>query len=114
MTHYLAAFRPLLLALCLVLISLPAQADPERSPEQVIRHSVETMMNELEGREDYYANNLDELKALVDDSLDDIADFRYIGASVMDATSRTPPPSSVRVLPIPSARRSWIPIPRVW
>ncbi|MCG6656457.1 ABC transporter substrate-binding protein [Halomonas campisalis] len=83
MTHYLASFRLLILALCLALISLPAQADPERSPEQVIRDSVDTMMGQLEGREDHYANNLDKLKALVDDSLDEIADFRYIGASVM-------------------------------
>ena len=84
MSHYPALFfRPMILALFLALVSLSAQAEPERSPEQVIRHSVETMMSEIEGREDYYADNLDELKALVDDSLDDIADFRYIGASVM-------------------------------
>lgn len=75
--------RSLLLGLLLALLALPASAAPERTPEQVIRHSVETLTGEIEGRRDYFAENLDELKALVDDSLDDIADFRYIGASVM-------------------------------
>ena len=49
-------------------------------------------MAQIEGREDYYANNLDELKALVNDSLDDIADFRYIGASVMGSYFRNATP----------------------
>jgi phospholipid transport system substrate-binding protein len=79
----LAAFRLLLLGLCLALLSLPVMAAPERSPEQVIRDSIDRMMGQIEGREDYYANNLNELKGLVDDSLEEIADFRYIGASVM-------------------------------
>jgi phospholipid transport system substrate-binding protein len=76
--------RRLALALCLMLTGLSAAvAAPERSPEQVIRDSIDELMGQIEGREDYYANNLDELKALVDGSLDSIADFRYIGASVM-------------------------------
>ncbi|WP_299316315.1 phospholipid-binding protein MlaC [uncultured Halomonas sp.] len=77
------SLRSLLVALALLLFALPAAAAPERTPEQVIRHSVETLTSEIEGRRDYFAENLDELKALVDESLDDIADFRYIGASVM-------------------------------
>ncbi|MDR5891595.1 MlaC/ttg2D family ABC transporter substrate-binding protein [Halomonas mongoliensis] len=77
------SLRSLLVALALLLFALPATAAPERTPEQVIRHSVETLTGEIEGRRDYFAENLDELKALVDESLDDIADFRYIGASVM-------------------------------
>ncbi|WP_444999409.1 MlaC/ttg2D family ABC transporter substrate-binding protein [Halomonas mongoliensis] len=77
------SLRSLLVALALLLFALPAAAAPERTPEQVIRHSVETLTGEIEGRRDYFAENLDELKALVDESLDDIADFRYIGASVM-------------------------------
>ncbi|NIC04514.1 MlaC/ttg2D family ABC transporter substrate-binding protein [Billgrantia bachuensis] len=83
MTLSLALFRRLLLGLCLALASLAVSASPERSPEQVIRDSIDELMGQIDGRKDYYADNIDELKALVDDSLDDIADFRYIGASVM-------------------------------
>ncbi|AMD00250.1 putative phospholipid-binding protein MlaC precursor [Halomonas chromatireducens] len=49
----------------------------------MIRDSINEMMGQIEGREDYFAANVNELKALVDESLDEIADFRYIGASVM-------------------------------
>ncbi|MCC5883549.1 MAG: ABC transporter substrate-binding protein [Halomonas sp.] len=83
MTLPLALFRRAFLGLCLMLASLAAAAAPERGPEQVIRDSVDELMGQIEGRKDYYANNPDELKALVDANLDDIADFRYIGASVM-------------------------------
>ncbi|MCE8034795.1 ABC transporter substrate-binding protein [Halomonas sp. MCCC 1A11057] len=83
MTLPFVVFRRLLLGLCLTLTSMTALAAPERSPEQVIRDSVDELMGQIEGRKDYYASNLDELKTLVDDSLEDIADFRYIGASVM-------------------------------
>lgn len=76
-------FRSLLAGLLMAMLALPAAAAPERTPEQVIRLSVETLTAEIEGRRDYFADNIDELKGLVDDSLDDIADFRYIGASVM-------------------------------
>lgn len=79
-----ASFR-LVLALCLALTALSAQAQaaPEHGPEEMIRDSVDDLMGQIEGRRDYFADNVDELKGLVDDSLDDIADFRYIGASVM-------------------------------
>ncbi|MEC8902194.1 MAG: ABC transporter substrate-binding protein, partial [Pseudomonadota bacterium] len=64
-------------ALALLLMALPALAKAQsQSPEQMIRDNIEGFMAQIEGREDYYANNLDELKALVNDSLDDIADFR--------------------------------------
>lgn len=66
-----------------LVISLAAQAAPERSPDEVIRHSVETLTGKIEGRRDHFAQNMPELEALVDDSLENIADFRYIGASVM-------------------------------
>ncbi|MDY7115890.1 ABC transporter substrate-binding protein [Halomonas sp. SSL-5] len=74
---------PLAALLLSLLFSLAVQAAPERTPDQVIRHSVETLTGQIEGRRDHFANNMDELEALVDDSLEDIADFRYIGASVM-------------------------------
>ncbi|MEQ5801721.1 ABC transporter substrate-binding protein [Halomonas sp. H10-9-1] len=76
---------PLALAALLLglLFSLAVQAAPERTPDQVIRHSVETLTGKIEGQRDHFAENMDELEALVDDSLEDIADFRYIGASVM-------------------------------
>ena len=80
MIRYPLALATLLLSL---LFSLTVQAAPERSPDELIRHSVETLTGQIEGRRDHFANNMDELEALVDDSLDEIADFRYIGASVM-------------------------------
>ncbi|KAA0014238.1 ABC transporter substrate-binding protein [Billgrantia pellis] len=84
MTFLPVSFRRLLLGLSLVLFGLSSvSAAPERSPDQVIRDSIDELMSQIEGRKDYYADNLDELEALVDESLDDIADFRYIGASVM-------------------------------
>ncbi|MCE8014619.1 ABC transporter substrate-binding protein [Halomonas sp. MCCC 1A17488] len=83
MTLSLAPFRRLVAGLTLVLVSLSAVAAPERDPEQVIRDSIDGLMGQIDGRKEYYASNINELKSLVDDSLDDIADFRYIGASVM-------------------------------
>lgn len=64
------------------LIPLQSMAQSQ-SPEAMIRENVESLMGDLEGRKDYYANNLGELEALVDSNLDQVADFRYIGASVM-------------------------------
>ncbi|ERS89117.1 MlaC/ttg2D family ABC transporter substrate-binding protein [Halomonas sp. PBN3] len=76
---------PRLLAILLLTLmaGVAAQASAERSPEQMIRDSIDELTGQIEGRRDYFADNLDELKALVDDSLEQIADFRYIGASVM-------------------------------
>ena len=81
--RYLSAAVALLAALAMLMVG-PAQAQqPSQTPEQLIRTSIDELMGEIEGRRDYFANNIDELEALVDDNLDDIADFRYIGASVM-------------------------------
>lgn len=81
---YLSSFvRPLVVACCLMLAAVPALAQSETSPEDMIRGSVDELMGKIEGRKDYFAENIEELEALVDESLDDVADFRYIGASVM-------------------------------
>ncbi|MCB8889711.1 ABC transporter substrate-binding protein [Halomonas malpeensis] len=67
-----------------VLLMLPIGASAQtQSPEAMIRENVTGFMERIDGREDYYASNIDELKAIVDESLNDVADFRYIGASVM-------------------------------
>lgn len=63
-----------------------------QSPEALVRDNVESLMADLEGRKDYYANNLGELEALVDRNLDQVADFRYIGASVMGSYFRNATP----------------------
>jgi len=77
-------FRALFAGLCLLLMAVPLMASqPEQNPEQMIRDSIDELMTRIEGREDYFADNLDELKAIVDESLEEVADFRYIGASVM-------------------------------
>ena len=79
-----AVSRWLVAATMLVAMSLPFQALAQsQSPEDMIRDNISSLMADLDGREDYYANNLNELEALVDSSLDQVADFRYIGASVM-------------------------------
>ncbi|MCL7941075.1 ABC transporter substrate-binding protein [Halomonas sp. ATCH28] len=76
--------RALFAGLGLLLLALPLMAaQPDQGPEQMIRASIDELMTRIEGREDYFADNLDELEAIVDDSLEDVADFRYIGASVM-------------------------------
>lgn len=76
-------WRSVLLALSLVLIALPVHSQEETRPEQMIRNSIDELMGQIEGRRDYFAENIEELESLVEDSLVDVADFRYIGASVM-------------------------------
>lgn len=88
-----------LLALLLWALILPAQAQaqtqadtPRQSPEELIRESIDDLMGQIEGRRGYFSENVDELKTLVDNSLDDVADFRYIGASVMGRYFRNASP----------------------
>ncbi|GHB31153.1 MlaC/ttg2D family ABC transporter substrate-binding protein [Salinicola rhizosphaerae] len=68
------------MALCLTTLSALAQ---EKSPTEVVRQSVDSLMSQLEGKKDYYAQHEAELSKLVDTNMADVADFRYIGASVM-------------------------------
>lgn len=76
--------RALFAGLGLLLLALPLlAAQHNQRPEQMIRASIDELMTRIEGREAYFADHLDELEAIVDDSLEDVADFRYIGASVM-------------------------------
>ncbi len=72
-----------LMLLILLVASLPAQAQDAEHPEALIRDSIEALMSQIEGRRDYFAQHPDELEAVVEDNLADVADFRYIGASVM-------------------------------
>lgn len=88
-TRY-GAFPLAMLALCLMLFSGLAQA--QQSPEQLIRENVDQLMSQLEGRKEYFRQNPDELESLVDDNLDSVADFRYIGASVMGRYFRNATP----------------------
>ncbi|WP_447553196.1 MlaC/ttg2D family ABC transporter substrate-binding protein [Vreelandella sp. EE22] len=70
--------------LAAVVFALPMTASAQsQSPEAMIRENVAGFMARIEGRESYYASNINELKAIVDETLDEVADFRYIGASVM-------------------------------
>lgn len=80
-------------AAAVVMLWAPVQAQAQsQTPEALIRENVESLMADLNGREDYYANNLSELEALVDSNLDQVADFRYIGASVMGSYFRNATP----------------------
>nr|WP_298410089.1 ABC transporter substrate-binding protein [uncultured Halomonas sp.] len=80
-------------ALSLLMLSLVmTQAQAQSSPVQTIRDSTDELMSKIEGRRDYFQQHPGELEALVDDSLDDIADFRYIGASVMGRYFRNASP----------------------
>lgn len=86
--------RAWLVALMACLMIGAAQAQQAgQNPEELIRDSIDSLMGEIEGRRDYFADNVDELESLVDASLADIADFRYIGASVMGRYFRHASPS---------------------
>ncbi|WP_412031027.1 phospholipid-binding protein MlaC [Halomonas sp. M4R1S46] len=87
-----ARCRTGLLVLVLMLAALPALAQGATSPEQLIRDSVDELMSRIEGRESYFAEHTEELETIVDDSLAGIADFRYIGASVMGRYFRNATP----------------------
>ncbi|MCA1771303.1 MAG: ABC transporter substrate-binding protein [Halomonas sp.] len=78
-------------ALLVALVPLSASAQPE-PPAEMIRTNINDFMAQLEGRESYYEDNIDELKQEVDDSLEEVADFRYIGASVMGSYFRNASP----------------------
>nr|WP_299240323.1 ABC transporter substrate-binding protein [uncultured Halomonas sp.] len=80
-------------ALPLLMLSLMmVEAQAQSSPVQTIRDSVDQLMSKIEGRRDYFQQHPDELESLVDDNLKDIADFRYIGASVMGRYFRNATP----------------------
>lgn len=81
----------LITALFVALMPLSASAQPE-PPEAMIRDNINDFMEQLEGREAYYEDNIDELKQQVDESLEEVADFRYIGASVMGSYFRNASP----------------------
>lgn len=80
-----------------LMLSLPLTLHAQQQgPVEVVRHNIETFMAKLEERESYYQENIDELKAEVDDSLEAVADFRYIGASVMGSYFRNATPEQRR------------------
>ncbi|XKE46715.1 ABC transporter substrate-binding protein [Halomonas organivorans] len=81
-----------LMTLALMLAALPALAQGP-SPEQLIRNSIDELMERIEGREAYFSEHPRELEAIVDESLADVADFRYIGASVMGRYFRNATPA---------------------
>ncbi|MBF57388.1 ABC transporter substrate-binding protein [Halomonas sp. FeN2] len=78
-----------------LMVPLQSQAQSQ-TPEEMIRDNVESLMTDLEGRKEYYADNLGELEELVDSNLDQVADFRYIGASVMGNYFRNASPEQRR------------------
>ncbi|MBT2787485.1 MULTISPECIES: ABC transporter substrate-binding protein [unclassified Halomonas] len=89
--------RWLWVAVMMVAFLVPLQSHAQsQTPEAMIRDNVESLMADIEGRKDYYANNLGELEALVDSNLDQVADFRYIGASVMGNYFRNASPEQRR------------------
>jgi len=89
-TVWLAVLFAFLLALA------PTAQAQSMGPEEVVRNNIDSFMDELESRKDYYANNVDELKKLVDENLENVADFRYIGASVMGSYFRNASPEQRR------------------
>lgn len=82
-----------LFAFMMLVLVLPLQAHAQtQSPEEMVRENVNALMGEIEGKREYYANHMGELEALVDTSLEGVADFRYIGASVMGSYFRNATP----------------------
>lgn len=85
--------RGLIVFCAALMLSLPLTLQAqEKGPVEVVRDNVETFVSKLEERESYYQENIDELKAEVDESLESVADFRYIGASVMGSYFRNATP----------------------
>ncbi|MDT8896379.1 ABC transporter substrate-binding protein [Halomonas sp. I1] len=82
-TSPLVRLKAALLLLIMLVAALPVQAQDVEHPETLIRDSIESLMSQIEGRRDYFAQHPDELGAVVEDNLAGVADFRYIGASVM-------------------------------
>ncbi len=80
-----------LVALCGLLLMISV-AQAQQKPEQLIRGSIKQLMGQIEGRKDYFAEHPGELEALVDENLAQVADFRYIGASVMGRYFRNASP----------------------
>ena len=83
LTIPMARLRAGLLLLVVSMVVLPVQAQQAESPEALIRDSVDALMSQIEGRKDYFAQHPDELASVVEDNLTEVADMRYIGASVM-------------------------------
>lgn len=82
-----------LFAFMMLVLVLPLQAHAQtQSPEEMVRENVNALMGEIEGKREYYANHMGGLEALVDTSLEGVADFRYIGASVMGSYFRNATP----------------------
>jgi len=89
--------RWLLAVMMIATLMVPLQSQAQsQTPEEMIRDNVESLMADLEGRKEYYADNLGELEELVDSNLDQVADFRYIGASVMGNYFRNASPEQRR------------------
>ncbi|GAA5177340.1 MULTISPECIES: MlaC/ttg2D family ABC transporter substrate-binding protein [Halomonadaceae] len=80
------------LAVIGAVLLMASAAQAQQKPEQLIRDSINQLMGQIEGRKDYFVANPDELKALIDKNLEQIADFRYIGASVMGRYFRNASP----------------------
>ncbi|MEC9483930.1 MAG: ABC transporter substrate-binding protein [Halomonas sp.] len=85
---WLKRYPLILLVIGLFAFSVQAQ----QSPKQLIEENVDELMGQIEGRKDYFAQHPEELETLVDRSLEDVADFRYIGASVMGRYFRNATP----------------------
>ncbi|MCW4151633.1 ABC transporter substrate-binding protein [Halomonas sp. 18H] len=79
----MAGLRAGVMMLLLSLAAMPALAQQADSPEALIRDSVDALMEKIEGRKDHFAQHPEELEQVVESNLADVADFRYIGASVM-------------------------------
>lgn len=90
LTTLFQRYRSMAWLLCLLLYSGLAVA--QQSPQDLVRNSVDELMGQIEGRKEYFAQHPDELKSLINDSLEDVADFRYIGASVMGRYFRNATP----------------------
>lgn len=80
------------LMLAILLMSFSGVSAQEVGPEQLVRNSVNHFMAELEGRKAFFADHPEELEDLVSESLREVSDFRYIGASVMGRYFRNATP----------------------
>ncbi|MGI9309536.1 MAG: MlaC/ttg2D family ABC transporter substrate-binding protein [Gammaproteobacteria bacterium] len=75
------AFTALLLGF--LLVSRGIAADASASPHDVVEGTAEKLRDQLNGRQDYYAEHLDELYVVIDEVLSPVFDMRYSGRLVL-------------------------------
>jgi len=79
--HSKSSLSVLVVATCISIAS--AYADEKPQPQDVVEGAASQLREQLDGRQDYYAENLDELYEVIDEVLSPVFDIRYSGRLVL-------------------------------